>query len=127
MKAQDGGGAIVNVASVAGVRGAPRIATYALSKGAVVNFTRSVAAEAGGDGVRVNAVCPGFTETAMLEGYLSGAEDREAAIEGMVRDYPLGRLGEPEEIADAIAFLAGEESSFVTGHALVVDGGYSCY
>lgn len=125
LKAADGG-AIVNVASLAGVVGAPRIATYALSKGAVVNFTRSVAAEAGRDGVRVNAVCPGFTETGMLDGYLAGADDREAAMAKMAEDYPLGRLAQPEEIADAIGFLAGEESSFVTGHALVVDGGYSC-
>jgi NAD(P)-dependent dehydrogenase (short-subunit alcohol dehydrogenase family) len=127
MKAQDGGGAIVNVASVAGVTGAPRIATYALTKGGVVNFTRSVAAEAGRDGVRVNAVCPGFTETAMLDGYLGGSDDPERAREKLVDDYPLGRLGQPNEIADAVAVLASEESSFVTGHALVVDGGYSCY
>lgn len=125
LKAADGG-AIVNVASLAGVVGAPRIATYALSKGAVVNFTRSVAAEAGRDRVRVNAVCPGFTETDMLDGYLAGADDREAAMERMTADYPLGRLAQPEEIADAIGFLAGDEASFVTGHALVVDGGYSC-
>jgi len=126
MKAQ-GAGAIVNVASVAGVTGAPRIATYALSKGAVVNFTRSVAAEAGRDGVRANAVCPGFTETGMLEGFLGASDDPERAREKLVEGYPLGRLARPEEVADAAAFLASEDASFVTGHALVVDGGYSCY
>ncbi|PSP78487.1 dehydrogenase [Halobacteriales archaeon QS_1_68_20] len=124
---KDDGGAIVNVASVAGVTGAPRIATYSLTKGAVVNFTRSVAAEAGRDDVRVNAVCPGFTETGMLDGYLSGSDDPESAREKLVADYPLGRLAEPEEIADGVVFLASDEASFVTGHALVVDGGYSCY
>jgi len=127
LRVMDEGGAIVNVASVAGVTGAPMIATYSLSKGAVVNFTRSVAAEAGRDGVRVNAVCPGFTETAMLDGYLDGADDPEAARRELVEDYPLGRLGRPDEIADAILYLASDEASFVTGQALVVDGGYSCY
>lgn len=122
-----GGGAIVNVGSVAGVTGAPGLATYSLSKGAVVNFTRSVAAEAGKHGVRANAVCPGFTETEMLEGYLTVADDREAARAELVEDYPLDRLAKPDEIADAIVFLASDEASFVTGQALAVDGGYSCH
>jgi NAD(P)-dependent dehydrogenase (short-subunit alcohol dehydrogenase family) len=124
---EQGGGAIVNVASVAGVTGAPSIATYSMSKGAVVNFTRSVAAELGEAGVRVNAVCPGFTETAMLDGYLSGADDPAAAREKMTEDYPLGRLGQADEIADAIGFLSSDDASYITGHALVVDGGFSCH
>jgi NAD(P)-dependent dehydrogenase (short-subunit alcohol dehydrogenase family) len=90
-----------------------------------MNFTRAIAAEAGGDGVRANAVCPGFVETSMGDHYFKGAPDPEKAKAQAERQYALGRFGEPEEIADAITFLLSEEASFVTGHGLVVDGGYS--
>jgi NAD(P)-dependent dehydrogenase (short-subunit alcohol dehydrogenase family) len=122
---EQGSGAIVNTASLAGVIGSPGASAYSLSKGAVVNLTRAVAAEVGPDGVRANAVCPAITETPMV---LSGRdEDEWEEIKGrMLRQYPLRRLGRPEDIADAMLFLASEESSWVTGHALVVDGGFSC-
>ncbi|WP_254527788.1 SDR family NAD(P)-dependent oxidoreductase [Natrinema gelatinilyticum] len=124
MKAQ-GDGAIVNVGSLASILGLPKQAAYSTTKAAVLNMTRTVAAEAGPYGVRANAVCPGFTDTQMLEGYLEQQDDPAAAREAMAAEYPLKRLGEPEEIADAILFLASDESSFVSGHGLVVDGGYS--
>ncbi|MEM4782546.1 MAG: SDR family NAD(P)-dependent oxidoreductase [Halalkalicoccus sp.] len=124
MKAKESG-AIVNVASLAGLIGLPKQAAYSLSKGAVVNVTRTVAAEAGPYGVRTNAVCPGFIETALGEGYFAQQEDPEKARKRMEAQYPLKRLGKPEEVADAIAYLASDEASYVTGHSLVLDGGYS--
>lgn len=124
MKAR-GSGAIVNVGSLASVLGLPRQAAYSLSKGAVLNLTRAVAAEAGPHGVRANAVCPGFTDTSLVEAMLAAYDDPEAARERMEGQYPLKRFGEPEEVANAILFLASDEASFVTGHGLIVDGGYS--
>lgn len=118
-------GAIVNVASLGGILGLPRQGPYTLSKGAVLNFTRTVAAEAGYYGVRANAVCPGFVETRMGESHFADADDPEAARERVEQQYPLQRLGAPAEVASAVAFLASEDASYVTGHGLVVDGGYS--
>ena len=122
---EQGSGAIVNVGSLASFLGMARQSVYSLTKGAVLNFTRAVAAEAGRDGVRANAVCPGFIETPLGDQYFDSKDDPEAAKEEAAKQYPLKRLGEPEEVADAIAFLLSEESSFVTGHGLVVDGGFS--
>ena len=126
LKAQESG-AIVNVGSLASVLGLPKQAVYSLTKGAVLNFTRAVAAEAGPHGVRANAVCPGFVDTDLGRAYFESRDDPETARERMVAQYPLRRLGDPEEIADCIAFLASEEASWVTGHGLVVDGGYSAW
>lgn len=124
MKTQESG-AIVNVASLAGVVGSPRLGAYSLSKGAVVNFTRTVAAEAGGHGVRANAVCPGFVEGGLGEQFFATFDDPEAAKARMVAGYALDRLGTVEEVADAVCYLASDAASFVTGEALMVDGGYS--
>lgn len=121
---EQGDGALVNVGSLASVFGLPKQAAYSLTKGAVLNFSRAVAAEAGPHGVRVNTVCPGFTDTPLLQQFLSMSDDPEAAREKMRESYPLKRLGEPEEIASCILFLASDEASWVTGHGLVVDGGY---
>lgn len=120
-----GSGAIVNTASLAGVIGAPMLSAYSLSKGAVVNFTRAVAAEVGPHGIRVNAVCPGITDTAMPRKTLSSDEWESHKAE-LAEEYPLKRLGEPEDIANAMLFLASEEADWITGQALVVDGGFSC-
>ncbi|ELY70969.1 SDR family NAD(P)-dependent oxidoreductase [Natrinema versiforme] len=122
---EQGSGAIVNTASLAGVIGAPELGAYSLSKGAVVNFTRTVAAEVGPAGVRANAVCPGVTDTAMPRKNRT-EEEWEATKEEMARHYPLKRLGEPEDIANAMLFLASDEADWITGQALVVDGGFSC-
>ncbi|MFB6164575.1 MAG: SDR family NAD(P)-dependent oxidoreductase [Haloarculaceae archaeon] len=122
---EQGSGAIVNTASLAGVIGAPQLSAYSLSKGAVVNFTRTLAAEVGPDGVRANAVCPGVTDTPMPRKGQT-AEEWEQRKESMSRHYPLKRLGEPEDVANAMLFLASEEADWITGQALVVDGGFSC-
>ncbi|SFB68431.1 NAD(P)-dependent dehydrogenase, short-chain alcohol dehydrogenase family [Halobiforma haloterrestris] len=122
---EQGHGSIVNVGSLASILGLPKQAAYSMTKGAVLNLTRAVAAEAGPYGVRANTVCPGFTDTQLLEQYLAQRDDPEKAREEMAAEYPLKRLAEPEEIADAILFLASEEASFVSGHGLVVDGGFS--
>jgi len=124
MKAQEDG-AIVNVGSLASIFGLPKQAAYSMSKGAVLNFTRAVAAEAGPYGVRANTVCPGFTDTPLLEQFLAMSDDPAEARAELREDYPLKRLGEPEEIADCILFLASDWASWVTGHGLVVDGGYA--
>lgn len=115
-----GQGAIVNVASTAGVMGVPGMAAYAASKHGVIGLTRTAALETARLGVRVNAVCPGPVRTPMLRAFVGGDED---LLEQSGRTTPMGRLGEPSEIAEAIVWLLSGSASFVTGVALQVDGG----
>lgn len=112
------GGAIVNVASDAGKIGEKRMAVYSATKGAVIAFTKALALELGRARVRVNAVCPGTTRTPMT------ADFTPEQIESATRLYPLGRLGEPGDIAETIAFLVSDRSAWLTGQAISVDGGY---
>src|SRR5256884_5804357 len=114
-----GRGSIVNISSTYGHEGAAGASVYAASKHAVEGMTKSAALEAARFGVRVNAVAPGPTETAMLTRF-TGTAERKAALGAAV---PLGRVGEPEEIARAIVFLASDKASFVTGQVLTADGG----
>ena len=114
-----GSGGIINVSSTMGERGAANLALYAASKHAVEGLTKSAALEAAPFGVRVNAVAPGPTETAMLD-RLTGTPDRKAAFYAAV---PLKRGAKPEEIADAIVFLASEKASFITGQIIRINGG----
>jgi NAD(P)-dependent dehydrogenase (short-subunit alcohol dehydrogenase family) len=115
-----GGGAVVNVSSAAGLMGFAHLPAYVASKHGVIGLTKSVALEYARAGVRVNAVCPGSIRTPMLEGF-AGGDDQ--VLEGMGRGQPVGRLGTPDEVAAAIVWLCSDEASFVTGHAMAVDGG----
>ena len=117
-----GGGAIVNMSSVAGVVGFPGLGIYVASKHAVVGLTKAAAVEYSKSGVRVNAVNPAAIETDML-GHVVG--DNAEARAQMAAAHPIGRTGRPEEIADAVIWLCSDKASFVTGHALLVDGGYT--
>ena len=115
-----GGGAIVNTSSGSGLVGTPGLPAYAASKHAVVGLTKSTALEVIRRGIRVNAVCPGVTRTAMLEGFMGGKADVEARVKDA---NPSGRLGTPEEVADAVVWLCSGHASFINGACLSVDGG----
>jgi len=122
-----GGGAIVNLSSVHAVATSINVAAYAASKGGLLALTRAMAIEFAGDGIRVNAVLPGAVDTPMLRSGMDrgqhGGSSLEERLENLARKTVNGRIGKPEEIASTIFFLASEESSFMTGQALVVDGG----
>ncbi|WP_321806524.1 SDR family NAD(P)-dependent oxidoreductase [Burkholderia sp. BCC1993] len=121
MKRQ-GGGAIVNLGSVAGLLGSPGLSAYGAAKAGVLNFSRAVALEGAADGIRVNVVIPGVVWS---EGTREALQD-DAMRDGTARAVPLRRIGEPREVADAILFLASDEASYITGQSLVVDGGKTC-
>ncbi len=118
-----GGGSIVNVSSIAGLRGGPGQTAYSASKGAIVAFSRALSVELAPDGIRVNCVCPGWVDTpfnAPAIAFMGGRQAQQALID---RSVPLQRQGTPEEIAATVAFLASDEASYMTGQAVVVDGG----
>jgi NAD(P)-dependent dehydrogenase (short-subunit alcohol dehydrogenase family) len=117
-------GVIVNVASEAGLIGFKSYAAYSASKAAIVNLTRSMALDHAPDGIRVNCVCPGSIETPLLTRFYAAQSDPDAARSVDQQEHPLG-LGSPEDVANAIVFLASNRASYVTGHAFVVDGGYT--
>ena len=119
---EGGAGTIVTFGSTAAVVAAPELSAYAAAKGAVLQFTRSIAAEYARRGVRANCICPGGTMTPML-----AAIDRERSGPDHFRErHPIGRYAQPDEIAAAVAFLVSDDASFVLGSALMVDGGYTC-
>lgn len=117
---RQGGGAIVNTSSGAGLVGFPSLPAYVASKHGVIGLTRSAGVEYASRGIRVNAICPGSTRTPMLEGFMGGDPQVEAA---MVAAQPIGRLGTPEEVAATAVWLCTDAASFVTAHAMAVDGG----
>lgn len=119
---QTGGGAIVNMSSIAGVVGGPGVPIYTASKHAVLGLTRATAIEFAKAGIRINAVCPGSIETEMLAGYFKESEDTK---KHMMASHPIGRLGKAEEVASAVLWLCSEGAGFVVGHPLLVDGGYT--
>lgn len=119
-----GGGAIVNLASQLGLVGAPDAAAYCASKGAAINLTRAMAVDHAADGITVNAVCPGPTDTPMLDSYFDASPDPEAERAAFRATMVTGRFVEPAEIAEAAFYLARPEARSTTGSTLVVDGGY---
>ena len=121
---EKGGGSIVNMASVASsLRGLPNRCVYGASKAAVIGLTKSVAADYVGQGLRCNAICPGTVQSPSLDGRIAAFDDPVAARKAFIARQPMGRLGQPEEIAALAVYLASDESAFTTGTALVVDGG----
>jgi NAD(P)-dependent dehydrogenase (short-subunit alcohol dehydrogenase family) len=119
---KQGGGSIVNTASVAGLLGAPGQAIYSASKHAVIGLTRSAAAEYAHAGIRINSVCPGVVSTAAMARAFERDPERAQALRSA---YPMGRFAEPADVAQAALWLCSEHSAFVTGHQLAVDGGLS--
>jgi NAD(P)-dependent dehydrogenase (short-subunit alcohol dehydrogenase family) len=115
------GGSIIHIASAVGITGVRNRAVYTATKGAIVALTRNMALDYAERGIRVNCICPGFVQTPLLDGLLHDPEKARR----LVAMHPLGRLGTAEDIANAALFLASREAAFITGHALVVDGGFS--
>lgn len=121
------GASIVNVASQLALVGAPRFSAYTASKAGIVGYSRSLALELAPAGIRVNVVCPGAVDTPLLQRQFADGPGPQGSLEDLVGMHPLGRLGEPAEIAEPIAFLCSDRASFMTGSVLVVDGGYTTH
>jgi NAD(P)-dependent dehydrogenase (short-subunit alcohol dehydrogenase family) len=117
-----GGGAIVNTSSGAGLIGFPGMANYVAAKHGVIGLTKTAALEYIGSGIRINSICPGTARSRMVEDWLQGDPANEAQVAGL---HPIGRIASPDEIAAGALWLCSDEASFVVGHALVVDGGYT--
>ena len=117
---KSGGGAIVNMSSIAGVIGFPHIPIYSASKHAVLGLTKSAALEYSKSGIRINAVAPGAVETDMAKRVVG---ENKQFLETVKSMHPIGRIGNPEEIANAVAWLLSDKASFVLGHTLLIDGG----
>ncbi|HEX4210132.1 MAG TPA: SDR family oxidoreductase [Candidatus Binataceae bacterium] len=123
-----GGGSIVNTASISGLGGDYRMGAYNAAKGGVINLTRSAAIEYARKNIRINAVCPGMIATpAVLNGIINRSRDPERARKNNEEKHPMGRLGEPEEIARVVLFLASDDASLMTGSIVVADGGVTAH
>ena len=124
---QSGGGSIVNLSSIAGLVGIAGAAAYCGSKGGVRSFTKAVALECAraGNGIRVNSIHPGYIWTPMVENFLALTPDPAAARAAAAAAHPVGHMGEPDDIAYGVLYLASDEAKFVTGAELVIDGGYT--
>jgi NAD(P)-dependent dehydrogenase (short-subunit alcohol dehydrogenase family) len=116
------GSAIVNIASVHAFAGYPDCAAYDASKAGLLGLTRALALDHAPAGIRVNAVCPGYIQTPLLDKWLETVPDRQAALSDVLKAHPLGRIGLPQDVAEAVLFLASPRASFISGASLVVDG-----
>ena len=119
---KQGGGNIINIASLAGLKASPNNISYSASKFAVVGMTKSAAMEYATKNIRVNAVCPGYTESALLDQLIAAKPEMDAVLKSVI---PMKRYGKAEEIADAVVWLASENTKFITGQTLTLDGGTS--
>jgi NAD(P)-dependent dehydrogenase (short-subunit alcohol dehydrogenase family) len=117
-------GAIVNLSSVNGFFVEPMCAGYCATKGAIIAFTKAMAIDHGWEGIRINCICPGYIDAGLAEAYFQAQPDPAAARAAAGKLHALGRVGRPEEVARAAVFLASADASFITGSALVVDGGF---
>jgi NAD(P)-dependent dehydrogenase (short-subunit alcohol dehydrogenase family) len=122
---KQGSGAIVNCSSQGGLLGAPGRGTYRAAKHGALGLTKCAALEYAARGIRINAICPGLIHTSMTDQMIAAGQ--AAAIDAMLKDVPIGRLGRPEEIANAVLWLCSPATSFVIGHALAVDGGFTVH
>ena len=120
---KQGSGTIVNCSSIGGILGGAQRGTYHAAKHGVIGLTKSAALEFAPQGIRINTVCPGLIHTAMADEMIAGGQ--KDALDDMLKAVPVGRLGRPEEIANAVLWLCSDASSLVVGHTLVIDGGYS--
>jgi NAD(P)-dependent dehydrogenase (short-subunit alcohol dehydrogenase family) len=116
-------GSIVNIGSIEGLAANPGHIAYCATKGGVHAMTRAMAVDLGKDGVRVNAIAPGWIRSELSDNYINAQSDPEAAWDGLYRMHPAGRVGEPGDVGKLVVFLAGEESAFITGQVIVIDGG----
>jgi NAD(P)-dependent dehydrogenase (short-subunit alcohol dehydrogenase family) len=122
---RSGGGSIVNVGSITGIRGTENMIAYSASKSGLVAMTASLALDLAKDKIRVNAVCPAAIRTRMVTNWIAEAKDQASAEALVLQKHPIGRIGEAEEVASVIAFLASDDASFMTGLSIPVDGGRS--
>ncbi|MBS1574463.1 MAG: SDR family oxidoreductase [Bacteroidetes bacterium] len=120
---KQGSGAIVNCSSIGGILGGPQRGTYHAAKHGVIGLTKSAALEYAAMGIRINSICPGIIHTPMVDKMMAGGQ--QDILDAMIAAVPAKRLGQPKEIADAVLWLCSDMASFVVGHTLVADGGYS--
>lgn len=121
-----GGGAIVNIGSLEGLAANPGRTAYAASKGGVHALTRALALDLGCEGIRCNAVCPGWINTPFNDSFFASLKDQEAGKQTITELHPVGRMGLPQDVANTVCWLASDESGFITGQEIVVDGGRLC-
>ncbi|MFQ5761116.1 MAG: SDR family NAD(P)-dependent oxidoreductase [Acidiferrobacterales bacterium] len=124
---QQGGGAIINIGSYDGFQADPGLVAYCASKGGVHALSRAIAVDHGKDGIRCNVICPGWIKTEMMKAYLDSQSDAENAESLLIAQHPIGRVGQPTDIANLALWLASDESSFATGQLFVHDGGLTAH
>ena len=120
---KDGGGSIINIGSIEGLAANPEHAAYCATKGGIHALTKAMAVDLGRDGIRVNAIAPGWIRSDLSDDYINAQANPEEAWESLHKMHPLGRIGEPMDVGKLAVFLASDDSAFVTGQVIVIDGG----